>query len=449
MARLLALAVSSLLLCGCTYSVHPLLEKDDYTESLDLSGTWEMERSFRGKKERHQLTIEPFSSDDKSSYDLVINGDDYVANVGKIGHDTFLQMTMLDHPIDSPPVLDSIPVYWFARIEKDGDAIRLYPTNDEWCEKNLGKLNAPHVKHPSSDQPDRPFFAFTMQTEDLQKFVTTHRDKLFSGMPMTWRPVGQTSADVADSSEKFANVNGIRMFYRCYGAGPPLLLLHGFFENGDAVWNPVVARLSKHYRLIIPDLRGHGRTTNPSREFRFEQSADDILALLDHLEIPSCYAVGHSGGGMTLLHVALRQPKRLTAMVLDGAPHSFSAEMRNEISKTVGQIKGGGNFYAEVTPLHDRGKDQVDELLDQFLEFSRSTGMRLTSEDLNSITVRTLVMLGDRDEFFPVVAAIEMVREIPNSSLSVLPNRGHTITNREALRIAEIAQEFFSRVDVN
>ena len=226
MARLLALTVSSLLLCGCTYSVHPLLEKDDYTESLDLSGTWEMERTFEGKKERHQLTMEPFSSDDKSSYDLVINGEDYVANVGKIGDDAFLQMTMLDHPIDSPPVLDSIPVYWFARIEKDGNSIRIYPTNDEWCEENLEKLKAAYVKHPSSGQLGRPFFAFTMQTAVLQKFVATHRDKLFSRSPMTWRLVKQTSkaADTAaeEPNEAYANINGIRMFYRCYGSGPPL-----------------------------------------------------------------------------------------------------------------------------------------------------------------------------------------------------------------------------------
>ena len=149
---------------------------------------------------------------------------------------------------------------------------------------------------------------------------------------------------------------------------------------------------------------------------------------------------------MTLLHVAIKQPDRLTAMVLDGATHSFSDNMRNEIAKTVADIKSdSGGFYSEIAPLHHRGKDQVDDLLEHFFEFSRSRGMQLNEQDLNSISVRTLVMLGDRDEYFPVESAVKMMRQLPNSSLSVLPNRRHTLTTEEALEIANIAKQFYSQ----
>jgi pimeloyl-ACP methyl ester carboxylesterase len=71
--------------------------------------------------------------------------------------------------------------------------------------------------------------------------------------------------------------------------------------------------------VIIPDLRGHGWSTNPAKTFTHRQSAADVLALLDHLALKRVRAMGISTGGMTLLHVATRQTDRIDAMVLIGA----------------------------------------------------------------------------------------------------------------------------------
>ena len=82
------------------------------------------------------------------------------------------------------------------------------------------------------------------------------------------------------------------------------------------------------YRLIAPDLRGHGSSTNPSGEFTFRQCARDVRALLDHLRIPRLKAIGLSGGGIVLLHLATAEPARLESMVLISAPPYFPEQVR-------------------------------------------------------------------------------------------------------------------------
>ena len=126
---------------------------------------------------------------------------------------------------------------------------------------------------------------------------------------------------------RFAAVNGMRMYYEEYGQGEPLVLLHGFFGSSGA-WKPVIPEFAKHYRLVVPDLRGHGRTNNPTEEFTHRQSALDVFGLLDRLGIPTARAMGISTGGMTLIHMATREPSRLEAVVLIGATIYFPDEAR-------------------------------------------------------------------------------------------------------------------------
>ena len=97
------------------------------------------------------------------------------------------------------------------------------------------------------------------------------------------------------------HVNGIELFFRDIGSGEPLLLLHGFTGSGDD-WQHVFAEPLAGYRLIAPDLRGHGRSTNPSGQFTFADAARDIFALLDQLGIGRVSAIGMSAGANTLLN---------------------------------------------------------------------------------------------------------------------------------------------------
>jgi pimeloyl-ACP methyl ester carboxylesterase len=117
-------------------------------------------------------------------------------------------------------------------------------------------------------------------------------------------------------------INGMEMYYEIRGAGEPLVLLHG--GTGAGVnWDLLFKNAPAGYRLVVPDLRGHGRSTNPSATFTFRQSAFDVFAMLDHLGIERFKAIGVSLGAKTLLHMATQQPTRVAAMVLVSATPYF------------------------------------------------------------------------------------------------------------------------------
>ena len=89
---------------------------------------------------------------------------------------------------------------------------------------------------------------------------------------------------MSDFQSQYADVNGIKIYYEIHGEGYPLVLLHGFTMSHE-MWLPWVDDLSKDYQVILVDLRGHGRSTNPSNIFTHLQSAKDIYALMDVIGI--------------------------------------------------------------------------------------------------------------------------------------------------------------------
>src|SRR5438045_5267057 len=124
------------------------------------------------------------------------------------------------------------------------------------------------------------------------------------------------------------DANGCQLYYDERGAGEPLLLLHGGTGIG-ADWQQVFTSGDPAgWRVIVPDLRGHGRSTNPSRAFTFRQAALDVFALLDHLGIARIKAIGLSMGAKTLLHMATQQRDRIEAMVLVSATPYFPTPAR-------------------------------------------------------------------------------------------------------------------------
>ena len=230
--------------------------------------------------------------------------------------------------------------------------------------------------------------------------------------------------------ESTADLGGeLSIHYRVYGDGKPLLLLHGFGSSGDENWGPFVDDLAKRFRLIIPDLRGHGRSTNPDQTFTHRQSAKDMVRLLDHLQVGRVSAMGVSTGGMTLLHMATAYPDRVEAMVLIGATHYFPEEARNEMRRVTGKSFFATNPYwgnERMTRVHKRGQEQIDKLRQIFFNFQFSfDDMNFTTPLLSTIRARTLIVHGDRDAFFPIDIPVELYTSIPNSSLWIVPNIGH------------------------
>ena len=249
------------------------------------------------------------------------------------------------------------------------------------------------------------------------------------------------AAEQQISGGRIAKVNGIDMYYQEQGAGTPLVLLHGFGGCGQN-WQPFINQLSEQYRLIIVDLRGHGKSTNPDKTFTHRQAARDVFALLDSLGIDRFAAMGVSSGGMTLLHMATSQPGRVDSMILISATSQFPEQARSILREA-----SPDNMPPEVQEMYrqcaTRGDQQVRELVTQFNGFHKSyDDMNFTANDLSKISARTLIVHGDRDPFFPVEIPVAMYRSIPNASLWIIPGGDHVPIYNPAVPFTATALQF-------
>jgi pimeloyl-ACP methyl ester carboxylesterase len=216
--------------------------------------------------------------------------------------------------------------------------------------------------------------------------------------------------------------NGMQLHYDTYGEGEPLLWLHGGMGHG-ADWHHIFTQTPAGYRLIAPDLRGHGRSTGALATYSFKQSALDVFALLDHLEIERIKVIGLSGGGITALHMATIQPARVLAMVVVSAPAVFPEQAR-----AIQRIYSKAMLSeAELTRMHERHprEGQLETLFAQVHAMADGDDPNFTPEQLATITADTLIVFCDRDPLYPVSLAVELKQAIPGSSLWVVPNGGH------------------------
>jgi pimeloyl-ACP methyl ester carboxylesterase len=218
-------------------------------------------------------------------------------------------------------------------------------------------------------------------------------------------------------------LNGNDLYFEIHGAGEPLLLLHGF-SGSSQDWKPSIGEWGTDFQLVIPDLRGHGRSSILSKPFRHRDAAADVLALLDRLEIHVCKGVGISAGGNVLLHMATQQPRRVKAMALVSATPYFPAQARPIMRRYPDTMPE--EQWEILRSRHPGGDTQIRALMDSTRAFADSyDDLTFTPPHLATIQARTLIVQGDRDPLYPVEISVEMAKAIPLSTLWIVPNGGH------------------------
>lgn len=240
-------------------------------------------------------------------------------------------------------------------------------------------------------------------------------------------------------------VNGYRMHYELYGdpSGEPLLWLHGWSGSGQD-WKYIFREGPPGgFCVIGPDIRGNGASTGFDGTHSFRQSARDMFDLLDHLGIQRVKAIGLSGGGITLLHMAIQRPDQIEAMVVISAPPYFPQQAQ-AIQR---QFSFDSLSETEKTAMRERskgGQKQIDWLMAQTQRMANTyDDVNFTPPLLGTITARTLIVFGDTDPLYPVRLAFELRELIPRSALWIVPNGGHgPVFGSNANRFSEIASEF-------
>ena len=241
-----------------------------------------------------------------------------------------------------------------------------------------------------------------------------------------------------------ASVNGIELYVERSGEGEALLLLHG--GGGAGVnWQLIFDAAPEGYELVVPDLRGHGRSTNAGSGVTFRQLARDVIALMDSLRVTRFKAIGMSMGAKTLLHVATMLPERVEATVLvSGAP--YFPEATRALMRAASAVAHDDQDWARMRQWHTHGDDQIRAIWAMPEQFANDyEDMSFTPPRLGRIQANTLIVHGDQDPLYPVALALEMHVAIPRSHLWVVPNGGHVpIFGNIAPLFARTALEFLN-----
>ena len=260
----------------------------------------------------------------------------------------------------------------------------------------------------------------------------------------------------------YADVEGLTMYYEDHGPsdGAPLVLLHGFTLTGRLSWDDHLAAFGDEYRLVVPDLRGHGLTGNPDgpSAMNHHQFARDISALCDRLGIGHAAFFGYSSGAAVVLNLALKRPDLVAAAVLAAGFFTIPVATRGAMGG-MDPLDLADSWYGPsgdamgphramfVDAHRALGSDHWRVVLGDFIAMFERTDLDDFSEpdSLSQISAPVLVLHGDRDEFFPIELPVELYRRLPDAELGVLPQSGHELLDSQPEQLRLMAIDFLTR----
>ena len=258
--------------------------------------------------------------------------------------------------------------------------------------------------------------------------------------------IAVTVVPVSDAGTyKYVDRDGVQLSYRELGdpAGEPVMLVHGLFAAGWS-WDGFGPRLAAtSRRVIVPELRGHGRSdrTGP---YTFEVFADDLIFLLDSLEIGSVDLIGHSLGGHAASILAQRQPTRVRRLVIEDAPPPpYPGDRYRGPGLRSLPPRSRVLLVAFLIARYRwiRRHLDLDMAKTVLREFRRPD--QLWWSQLSSITAPTLLIHGGPESHVPGYRLEEMNRLIPDSRLVTLPV-GHRVHLSDPDRFAQLVLAFLN-----
>lgn len=230
-----------------------------------------------------------------------------------------------------------------------------------------------------------------------------------------------------------------RIHYDVQGDGPTVVLVHGGTGTGAHDWEHQRGPLAERHRLVIPDLRGHGRSDDPGWLLSLAQIGDDVASLVDRIGRPADAIVGFSVGASALLRVLARESGLTRCAVLIGA------SVRGHPERVPGIVEGP--WPSALTALeheHGSGPGHWRDLRRRLAE-SWSDADDVGEDELARIDVPVLVVGGDRDRIEPVETALGLARALPRGELLVLPGCGHFASRERPAELNAALAAFLER----
>lgn len=243
-------------------------------------------------------------------------------------------------------------------------------------------------------------------------------------------------------------INGVHYHVETAGSGEPLLLLHGFSGSG-ANWAEQSSALVERFRVVTPDLLGHGQTDAPAdpARYRMEAAAADVIAICDALELPTIDLLGYSMGGRLALYVALTYPDRIRRLILESASPGLAtaAERAARVAadEALAQrieregIPAFADYWTRLPLFATQSADVRARLYAQRLR-NRGTGLANSLRGMGTgvqpslwarlpeLAAPTLLLAGALDtKFCAINQAIH--EQLQGTILTIVADAGHTI----------------------
>lgn len=247
--------------------------------------------------------------------------------------------------------------------------------------------------------------------------------------------------------------DGVDIYYEVHGSGPPVLLTHGYSLTGE-MWQGQIEALSKHHRLVLWDMRGHGRSDYPDDPAAYSEAATvaDMAALLDEVGAASAIVGGLSLGGYMSLAFYRAHPERVRALlIIDTGPGFKKDEARDAWNKRA--LETGDRFEREgLAVLKSASRERSDVSHRDASGLARAARGMLTQRDacviesLPDIKVPSLVVVGADDAPF-LAASDYMAAKIPGAAKVVIPAAGHAVNIDQPKAFIDAVLPFLGSLD--
>lgn len=257
----------------------------------------------------------------------------------------------------------------------------------------------------------------------------------------------------------YAHNAGTKLYWEEYGSGDPILMIMGLSFTLD-MWFRITPALSKHYRLILFDNRGIGRSDTPRGPYSIRQMADDAAAVMEAAGVSSAHIMGASMGGMIAQELALRYPERVRALLLgctSGGAFGSKLPHFRRLPLTVGSAKTleerewlfSPLIYADSTPKERIAEDiqvrvRYPQLRAGFLSQFAAILTWSSYHRLHQVQAPTLVMHGDEDRLVPMENGLRVAHRIPYAQFVKVPGAGHVISTDQPEIVDDAVLRFLS-----
>jgi pimeloyl-ACP methyl ester carboxylesterase len=225
----------------------------------------------------------------------------------------------------------------------------------------------------------------------------------------------------AADAEGYVEHDGVRIWHAAYGAGPPVILLHGGLGHSGNWGYQVPALLKSGRRVVLIDSRGHGRSTRDARPYSYEMMASDVLAVMDALKVERAAVVGWSDGACTSLILARMAPERIAGVFFFGCnmdPSGATAFVPTPVIDRC--FNRHAMDYAALSATPDAFEAFVEAV-----SAMMKTEPNYSARDLSDIRVPVAIVQSEHDEFIKDEHAEYLARSIPGADFIRLAGVSH------------------------